>query len=241
MLRLPMSRSQLFPSLSLLLLAACATASRSAAPAAPAASASYATQTPAAQPATGLYAPDEALRDALSGPLEYVGTGQWHGSNRTTACAFRNQRVLIVNVYCTLTETQAFRVDVFSPTRGRVRIYAEAKGTVSSNMRQNYFTFMAESEPPPRPETYVPPLTLAMSFQQLQTYEERRYSAYLPACYGGVELQRPKGGCLGALKGRDNEWTTRNRSFLDYANQDWYQVVRQMRALATKYGGKESE
>jgi hypothetical protein len=234
-------RLQLLPLISSLVIASCGTSTHAARPSG-AANTSGAVQAPLPEPAGGgLYAPDEALRDALSSPLEHVGTGQWHGSNRTTACAFRNQRVLIVNVYCTLTETQAFRIDVFSPTRGRVRIYAEAKGTVSSNMRQNYFTFMAESEPPPRPETYVPPLTLTMSFQQLQTYEERRYSAYLPACYGGVELQRPKGGCLGALQGHSSEWTTRNRSFLDYANADWYQVVRQMRALATRYGGKESE
>src|SRR5262245_14985255 len=55
-----------------------------------------------------LYAADEALRDVLSGELEYIGTGRWPGVERSSACAFRNQRVLVVNAYCTLKETPAF-------------------------------------------------------------------------------------------------------------------------------------
>ena len=48
-----------------------------------------------------LYLLDEALQDALSGPWEYLGTGPWHGNARAPACAYRNARVLVVNVYCT--------------------------------------------------------------------------------------------------------------------------------------------
>jgi hypothetical protein len=191
---------------------------------------------PAAKPADGLYAADEALRDALSGRLEYLGTGQWPGISRMYACAFRNSRVLVVNVYCTTTDTQAFRIDVFSPTRGRVRIYAESKIPVSGHMRQDYFTFTAESEPPPGPEAHMPGLTLAMSFAELSAYDDRRYGAYLPACYGGQELSRKQGGCLGALAGRSVEWANRNRAFLERANDDWYRVVRELRAQAVRYG-----
>src|SRR4051812_40256554 len=80
---------------------------------------------PPPQP-TGVYSLGEALEDALSGPWTYLGTGPWTGNQRVKACAYRNERVLVVNVYCTIKEVKAFRVDVFSPTRGRVRIYAEA-------------------------------------------------------------------------------------------------------------------
>jgi hypothetical protein len=41
---------------------------------------------------------------------------------------------------------------------------------------------------------------------------------------------------LGALSARQGEWTAQHRSFLDNANQDWYQVVHKLRALATRYG-----
>jgi hypothetical protein len=191
---------------------------------------------PPVRPADGLYAADEALRDALSGAREYVGTGSWPGIGRLQACVFRNQRVLVVNVYCSITETQAFRIDVYSPTRGRVRIYAESNGPVSTRGRRDYFTFTAESEPPPGPTARMIPLSLTMSFEQLRAYDEKRYSAYLPACYGGQELSRKRGGCLGTLAARSTEWATRNRAFLDQANDDWYRMVREMRSLATRYG-----
>src|SRR3954447_22582932 len=62
------------------------------------------------EPEAGLYSLNEALQDALSGPWTYVGTGPWTGNQRVKACAYRNERVLVVNVYCTIKEVKAFRV-----------------------------------------------------------------------------------------------------------------------------------
>lgn len=184
----------------------------------------------------GLYGAEEALRDVLSGELQYIGTGRWPGVERSRACAFRNERVVIVNAYCTLNETQAFRIDVYSPQRGRVRIYAEANGAVSVHQRAEYFSFMVESSQPPTPETRIPPLTLAMPYEELRSYEQRRYDAFLPGCFGGVQNDRDVGGCLGALGPRHGEWAAQNEAFLERANADWYRVLRQMRALAGRYG-----
>src|SRR5689334_4119758 len=116
-----------------LLAVACSTAKHTERPAV--AQGPRAVEAPVTMPVAGLYPADEAVRDALSGPWQYVGTGQWPGIRRMYACAFRNERVLVVNVYCGVKETPAFRVDVYSPTRGRVRIYAEAKGPLSAHMR----------------------------------------------------------------------------------------------------------
>jgi len=198
--------------------------------------ASSAAPTIPSEGAASLYAADEALLDALSGPLEFVGSGQWHGINRTAACAFRNSRVLVVDVYCTLTETPAFRVDVYSPSRGRVRIYAESRGALSAHMRQQYFTFAAESEPLPAPGGSVPALALNMSFEQLLDYEEKRHNAFLPACYGGMERSQARGGCLGALAPRAGEWAARHNAFLERANDDWYRLVRELRKQAARHG-----
>jgi hypothetical protein len=199
-------------------------------------SATRAVEQPVPRPAAGLYTADEALRDALSGPWEYVGTGKWPGNDRMHACAFRNGRVLLVNGYCTITEQQAFRIDVYAPARGRVRIYAETSGPVSAQTRQQYFTFTAESEPPPGRETRISPLSLSMSFDELRAYEAQRYDAFLPACFGGIENTRNRTGCLGALEPRVREFESRNSSFLARASDDWYRVVRDMRALALQYG-----
>jgi hypothetical protein len=185
---------------------------------------------------TGLYSLNEALDDALSGPWTYVGTGPWTGNQRVQACAYRNERVLVVNVYCTIKEVKAFRVDVFSPTRGRVYIYAEARAPISSVIRRDYFTFRAETEPPPRPRAGLPPVTLAMSFSELLDYDRRRYRAFLPACYGGVEINRRQGGCLRELGGRASEWAETNRTFLRDPPESWYRIVRELRALAAEHG-----
>jgi len=184
----------------------------------------------------GIYALGEALQDALSGPLTYVGTGPWTGNARVKACAFRNERVLVVNVYCTIKEVKAFRVDVFSPARGRVRIYAEAKAPISTLTRRDYFTFTAESEPAPGPRARLPPVTLTMSFDELLAYDGRRYKAFLPSCFGGVEIGRRQGGCLKGLSGHASEWAEANRAFLREPPQDWYRVVNQLRALAVQHG-----
>ena len=75
-----------------------------------------------------------------------------------------------------------------------------------------------------------------MSFPELREYDEKRYGAFLPACYGGTENDRRQGGCLGALAPRATEWAGRNRAFLEHASDDWYRVVRELRALAVQYG-----
>ena len=144
----------------------------------------------------------------------------------------------MVNVYCTRKEPTAFRIDVYSPTRGWVRIYAEAKVPVSTVRRRAYFTFTAEAQPPPRPEVGLPPLTLTMSFSELQRYDQKRYERFLPACYGGVEIHRPRGGCLGELVSRAAQWAKRNKRFLEHPPDDWYHIVRELRALAGKHGKK---
>lgn len=183
-----------------------------------------------------MYALDEAVADALSGPLHHIGTGPWQGIQRTHACAYRNDRVIVVNVYCTIKDGRAVRVDIYSPTRGHARLYGEASTAITPLPRSDYFSFIGEAQPPPRWRSGLPPVTLAMTLQELQSYERQRYNAFLPACYGGVEVNRPQGGCLGHLAPHAPRWARRNRPFLDAPPQDWYRLVQELRGLATQHG-----
>lgn len=219
----------------LVLAAACGTSKPSQHPPPPRPTGFRISTTPPPAP-KGLYSAQEALRDVLSGELEYIGTGRWPGVERSRACAFRNQRVVIVNAYCTLNEVNAFRIDVYSPQRGSVRIYAETKGALSTRQRRDYFTFTVESSPPPSSAARLPPLRLAMPYEELRSYEQKRYEAFLPGCFGGEKYEQPVGGCLGELAPRHTEWAAQNRAFLDRASDDWYRVIRQMRTLAARYG-----
>lgn len=184
----------------------------------------------------GLYSAQRALRDVLSSELEFIGTGTWPGVERLRACAFRNQRVMVVNAYCSLHEQPAFRVEVYSPERGRVRIYAETRGALSTRQRRDYFTFMVEGSPPPSAADRLQPLTLHMRYEELRRYEQQRYDAFLPGCFAGEQNERAVAGCLGALAAREGEWAAEHRTFLDQPNDDWYVVVRKLRQLAARYG-----
>jgi hypothetical protein len=184
----------------------------------------------------GFYSAQRALRDVLSGELEYIGTGRWPGIERLRACAFRNQRVMVVNTYCSRQEQPAFRLEVFSPDRGRVRIYAETRGAVSARQRRDYFTFMVEGSPPPSAAARIPALSLHMRYEELRSYEQQRYDAFLPSCFAGEQNQRAVGGCLGALEPRRDEWAAEHQAFLAQPNDDWYAVVRKLRHLAALYG-----
>jgi hypothetical protein len=179
-----------------------------------------------------LYPLEQAVADALSGPLTHIGSGSWNGIFRIDACAYRNERVIVVNVYCTAKETRAFRVDVFSPKYGLARIYAEAKTPISRLQRDQYYTFKAETEPAPARDVGLPPLRLDMSFAELQAYDKARYDHFLPSCYGGVESFKPQGGCLDALKPRAAEWAERNDAFLRQPPPDWYRLVQELRGRA---------
>lgn len=189
-----------------------------------------------ATPETGLYTPQQALSDALAGPWEFLGTGPWRGNSRMHACAYRTPRALVVNAYCTLTDRQAIRVDIYRPQQGRVRIYAEGAAPISSRSRQEYFTFTVESEPPPPAEANLPALGLGMSFGALAYYETRRYEAYLPTCFTGEQLSRPQAGCLGRLARLEETWDAENRWFIMRANHDWYRLVRSLRRHAERHG-----
>ena len=220
----------------LALIAACATAAPAPRPH-PAAVPVRPAAAPAPAPAAaGLYSAEQALRDVLSSPLQYLGTGPWPGVDRMLACVFRNQSVFVVHAYCSLNEINALRVDVYSPTRGRVRLYAEARGAISARARQDYFTFTTESEPNAGPEARLPRVALSMSYAALRDYDQRRYAAYLPACFAGTEFHRQREGCLGALAARTSEWSSLNRVFLERVSSDWYRLVKELRALAARYG-----
>lgn len=192
----------------------------------------------AANPSSALpvYTLDEVLADVFSSPLRHIGTGPWHGIQRSHACAYRNDQVIVVDVYCTIKEGTAIRIDVLSPSRGRARLYAEARDRISRVRRDDYFSFLGEAQPPPLRRERLPPLRLTMSLPELQAYERQRYEKFLPTCYGGVELEKPQGTCTGPLTPHARAWAQKNQPFLDRPPEDWYRLVEELRALAQQHG-----
>jgi hypothetical protein len=173
-----------------------------------------------------LYALDEALDDALSGPWSFVGTGEWFGMFRVNACVYRNARVFIVNIYCTLKEKAAFGLVVLSPTRGRAYIYAEGERPISGTTRKDWMTFKGEAHLPADEKSG--PLRLDFTYAELRAWDEKRYYGHAPACFGGVEINRPQKGCL-KLDSHVESWAERNKAFLEEPTPEWYRIIREMR------------
>jgi hypothetical protein len=183
-----------------------------------------------------LYSAEEALADVLSGPLTYVGTGEWFGLFRVYSCVYRNERVFVVNMYCTKTnEMKAFGLVVLSPTRGRAYLYGEAEKPISTVRRPDYFTMKMDAEPVVVDEK-LPPLSMAFSFADLRKWDEARYNHYLPGCFAGIENKRPQAGCMKDLDELKDSWPAAQKPFLDNPPAAWYQLISDMRARAKTEG-----
>ncbi|MDX2018885.1 MAG: hypothetical protein SF187_01495 [Deltaproteobacteria bacterium] len=191
---------------------------------------------PDATASAALYTLEEALADALLAPLQHIGTGPWQGIQRSYACAYQNGRVIVVDVYCSVKEGKAVRIDFYSPTRGRARLYAEASRPISQLSRHDYFSFTGETQPAPLRREHLPPLRFTMSMAELSDYERQRYEKFLPTCYGGIEHNRPQGGCLGELAPQARTWTRINQPFLDRPPAQWYRLINELRTQAVAHG-----
>jgi hypothetical protein len=176
-----------------------------------------------------VYGATEAIADAFSGPWTFVGTGEWFGLFSINACVYKNERVLIVNHYCTSKEMSSAGVIVLSPTRGRVYLYAEGKTPISTSRRDAWATFKAEGNLP----TNDPPLRLDFTWGELRAWDEARYYMNAPGCFGGVENHKPQAGCY-RLDAAVEDWGARNKDFLAEPSEDWYRLVRELRTVAKR-------
>lgn len=176
-------------------------------------------------PLAPLYTVTEALEDVLASPLKFIGRGEWFGNASIHACAYRNARVIAVNVYCTAKETPALSLVVLSPTRGRVVIYAEADGAISTLSRADYFTFRVEVEPPLEADPFKPTFTYA----ELRAWDERRYEASEGACwYADAE------GCSGGLEPQLAAWSPSAKSLIAEPPATWYRLTKDLHAMAVR-------
>jgi hypothetical protein len=174
---------------------------------------------------TPLYTLNEALTDISASPLVFVGTGEWFGNFSIHGCAYRNARVIVVYVYCTVREQPALELVVLSPTRGRVLIYAEGSSPISTLKRSDYFNFRAEVQPPDP----AAPLALGVSYADLRAWDERRYHSRLGSCWTGDTE-----GCGGGLEPRLPAWSPSAKAFLDDPPAVFYQLAKDFHARAVR-------
>ena len=183
-----------------------------------------------------LYTYDEAFADIFSGPLKHIGTGEWHGLFRVYSCAYRNDRVIVINIYCTKSfEKKAFGLVVLSPTRGRAYLYAEAEKPISGLKRADYFSYRFEAEENIA-DNNLPAVSLAFTYDQLAAWDKRRYERYASGCFAGVENKRPLNGCMQKLRDFEKSWPDGHRAILANPPESYYKLVRDLRERAKREG-----
>lgn len=86
--------------------------------------------------ATPLYSPAEAIADALSGPLvRMVGDTGSAPNERLPDCFYRNERVIVLNRYCSKREINTTGIQLMHPERGVIDFYAEASAPDARQVR----------------------------------------------------------------------------------------------------------
>ena len=174
-----------------------------------------------APPAEPLYTVTEAFEDIASGPLEFIGTGEWYGNFSIHGCAYRNKRVIVAYQYCTMKEQPALGLTVISPTKGRINIYAESEGPISTRTRADYFSFRIEGERP------FEGIELSTTYADLRAWDERRYNAHVGVCWyeNGVDCSN------GAAPG---DWGESAKAFIDEPPAEFYRLAKDLHARAVR-------
>ena len=58
----------------------------------------------------------------------------------------------------------------------------------------------------------------------------------IASCSAGVELKKPLNACVKELKPQTETWVGRNKPFVDAPTDNWYRIVRDLRARAKTDG-----
>jgi len=178
--------------------------------------------------ATPLYPPEEALADALSSPLRLISLRQTD-PNDVPECAYRNQKVLVLNAYCTTREIQATGITIIHPERGHVHLYAEAKEPISKLTREDYDNWKFSTHDP------LPGARLDMTFEELLQHDDRRQRLRDHACYAGIQMS-PNGACWKKTPEFEAWWATLYKPLLKNPPARWNELIRVLRKRAVKDG-----
>ena len=180
-----------------------------------------------------LYTAKEAIGDVMSSPLEFIGTGEWYGEAPLPPCAYKNNRVLVIDGYCTTNrEITTFSILVFSKTKGYLKMYAytqETKKPISKIRRDLYTDFYITSQPPPVSGAIKEPLSFDMGYRELARYNGKRAGVYdLPACWEGIRHD-PKSGCNREMPSRYRPAFAKEHAlFVNDPPELWYRFVKHM-------------
>ena len=174
------------------------------------------------------YTPNEAIADALSSPLHFVGKGKLYGYDTISSCLYRNDKVLVLHGYCISPEAPAADIQIYSPARGQVvAMHAESYNDATPISLAN-----PKSYPPEYWYIFLGTLqegelSLTSSFSDFANFYEARYSKYPPNCITGLNGTK----CDAPLKEFAQRWLPAAVSFRKNPSTAWKNMLNTVKAL----------
>ena len=180
--------------------------------------------------AFALFNPEQAIHEAVSEPLEFIGSyiPNYSISGKYPNCVFRNSKVYILSSYCVKGDVGAasLRIHSVKPELGYMEIYAE--GTVSKDVsemtRQDYFDGLWYIASNPGDDNF----DFAMPVSKYQNYDELQVTKPFLGCDVGNSSQGYPHGAI-CSKGFEVEGATWADAAVQYRNQpnnEWYALLK---------------
>lgn len=181
-----------------------------------------------------LYTPQEALRDALSEPLTFVGyyMPKYSESQKYPNCLFKNSKVLLMSHYCVEGNVPAGSVMIHANdvTRGYVRIYteiADTKRDISTATRSDYVEFLLSTSARITEQAFDVDWS-AKDYEKWEARENKKYSKY---CVTGHSFKdQPHSTVCTDLTNELHVWGPHGFDFWTNSDPNWPKLLKKIKA-----------
>ncbi len=175
------------------------------------------------------YTPNEAIADALSSPLHFVGKGKLYGYDTISSCLYRNDKVLVLHGYCISPEAPAADVQIYSPARGQVvAVHAESLNDATPISLTNPKTYPPEFWYIFLGSLQAGELSLETNFSDFANFYENRYSKYPPNCIVGYSGKK----CDAPLEEYAQKWLPSALAFRKNPSTAWKNMLNTVKAIS---------
>lgn len=181
-----------------------------------------------------LYTPHDALQDALSEKLTWVGyyMPKYSESQKYPNCIWKNSKVFIMSSYCVSQNVPAGSMIIHSkdPATGYVRIYTEVqstKGDISTAKSADYLDFLLSVSARITEQSF----DMGMSAKEYQSWEERENKNYTQYCVTNLAFKDdPFSTVCKDITNELNVWGPHGYDFWKNSDPAWPKLLKTIKA-----------
>lgn len=171
-------------------------------------------------PTSFLLNPSDFVEAALSGPLEFVGSGTISRPTRVQSCVFKNGQVFVVYMPCDGDGSQV-GMKIISPNGGTVDLALQNNGeSPSAGLQRSSYNNVWQVG-----YSRSPPVSIDSDFNRIaQNVSSGSFADY---CSVGPTVSNPNPRCSGNMPGLEQSWLPVAREFWDNPGSGWSSLLNQ--------------